>query len=58
LIDPNEKMPLPQELHALARLMIVEYEAETVGRQGVRARLAEAMFVLVLRHHMTKRFLA
>jgi AraC-like DNA-binding protein len=41
------------ELHALARLMLVEYEAAAAGRQGVLDRLAEAMFVLVLRHHMT-----
>ena len=40
------------ELHALARLMLVEYEAANAGRQGVLDRLAEAMFVLVLRHHM------
>jgi len=40
------------ELHALARLMLVEYEAGAPGRQGVLDRLAEAMFVLVLRHHM------
>jgi len=42
------------ELHALARLMLVEYEAADAGRQGVLDRLAEAMFVLVLRHHMTR----
>jgi len=40
------------ELHALARLMLVEYEAGAAGRQGVLDRLAETMFVLVLRHHM------
>ena len=40
------------ELHALARLMLVEYDAGAAGRQGVLDRLAEAMFVLVLRHHM------
>lgn len=40
------------ELHALARLMLVEYEAAAVGRQAVLDRLAETMFVLVLRHHM------
>jgi AraC-like DNA-binding protein len=42
------------ELHALARLMLVEYEAADAGRQGVLDRLAEAMFVLVLRHHMAR----
>jgi AraC family transcriptional activator of mtrCDE len=40
------------ELHALARLMLVEYEAGAAGRQSVLDRLAETMFVLVLRHHM------
>jgi len=34
--------------------MLVEYEAGAAGRQGVLDRLAEAMFVLVLRHHMTR----
>jgi AraC-like DNA-binding protein len=42
------------ELQALARLMLVEYEAADAGRQGVLDRLAEAMFVLVLRHHMSR----
>ena len=42
------------ELHALARLMLVEYEAGGAGRQSVLDRLAEAMFVLVLRHYMTR----
>ena len=42
------------ELHALARLMIAEYEAGAAGRQGVLDRLAEVMFVLVLRHHIQR----
>lgn len=42
------------ELHALARLMLVEYETGDAGRQCVLDRLAEAMFVLVLRHHMAR----
>jgi AraC family transcriptional regulator, activator of mtrCDE len=54
IVVRSEDRGTSAELHALARLMLVEYEAETVGRQGVLARLAEAMFVLVLRHHMTK----
>ncbi len=33
--------------------MLVEYEAGAAGRQGVLDRLAEVMFVLVLRQHMT-----
>jgi AraC-like DNA-binding protein len=39
------------ELHALARLMLAEYEAGAVGRTGALDRLAEVMFVLVLRQH-------
>ena len=35
-------------------LMLVEYEAGAAGRQGVLDRLAEVMFVLVLRHHMQR----
>lgn len=49
----SEDRSTSAELHALARLMLVEYEAGGAGRQGVLDRLAEAMFVLVLRHHMT-----
>jgi AraC family transcriptional regulator, activator of mtrCDE len=48
----SEDRSTSAELHALARLMLVEYEAAGAGRQGVLDRLAEAMFVLVLRHHM------
>src|SRR5262249_47400696 len=33
---------------------LVEYEGGATGRQGVLDRLAEAMFVLVLRHHITR----
>ena len=50
----SEDRDTSAELHALARLMLVEYEAGSVGRQGVLDRLAEAMFVLVLRHHIAK----
>jgi AraC-like DNA-binding protein len=41
-------------LHALARMMLAEYEANGAGRAGVLDRLAEVMFVLVLRHHMQR----
>ncbi|HET9650543.1 MAG TPA: AraC family transcriptional regulator [Usitatibacter sp.] len=54
IVVRSEDRDTSAELHALARLMLVEYEAASVGRQGVLDRLAEAMFVLVLRHHMTR----
>ena len=50
----SEDQNTSAELHALARLMLVEYEAGAAGRQGVLDRLAEVMFVLVLRHHMQR----
>ena len=53
IVVRSEDRATSAELHALARLMLVEYEAGAAGRQGVLDRLAEAMFVLVLRHHMT-----
>jgi AraC family transcriptional activator of mtrCDE len=53
IVVRSEDQGTSAELHALARLMLVEYEAGAAGRQGVLDRLAEAMFVLVLRHHMT-----
>jgi AraC-like DNA-binding protein len=54
IVVQSEDRDTSAELHALARLMLVEYEAGAAGRQGVLDRLAEAMFVLVLRHHMTR----
>jgi len=53
IVVRSEDRDTSAELHALARLMLVEYEAGAAGRRGVLDRLAEAMFVLVLRHHMT-----
>lgn len=50
----SEDQDTSAELHALARLMLAEYEAGAAGRQGVLDRLAEVMFVLVLRHHMQR----
>jgi AraC family transcriptional regulator, activator of mtrCDE len=52
IVVRSEDQDTSAELHALARLMLVEYEAGVVGRQGVLDRLAEVMFVLVLRHQM------
>jgi AraC-like DNA-binding protein len=54
IVVRSEDRDTSAELHALARLMLVEYEAGAAGRRGVLDRLAEAMFVLVLRHHMTR----
>jgi AraC-like DNA-binding protein len=53
IVVRSEDRGTSAELHALARLMLVEYEAGACGRQGVLDRLAEAMFVLVLRHHLS-----
>jgi AraC-like DNA-binding protein len=54
IVVRSEDRDTSAELHALARLMIVEYEAGAAGRQGVLNRLAEVMFVLVLRHHLQR----
>jgi AraC-like DNA-binding protein len=54
IIVRSEDRGTSAELHALARLMLAEYEAGSPGRQGVLDRLAEVMFVLVLRHHMQR----
>jgi AraC family transcriptional activator of mtrCDE len=54
IVVRSEDHSTSAELHALARLMLVEYEAGAAGRQGVLDRLAEAMFVMVLRHHMQR----
>lgn len=54
IVVRSEDQSTSAELHALARLMLVEYEAGGAGRQGVLDRLAEVMFVLVLRHHMQR----
>src|SRR5690349_20227095 len=51
IVVRSEDTETSAELHTLARLMIMEYEAGAVGRQNVLNRLAEVMFVLVLRHH-------
>ena len=52
IVVRSEDQDTSAQLHALARLMLAEYEAGAAGRQGVLDRLTEVMFVLVLRHHM------
>lgn len=52
IVVRSEDQGTSAQLHALARAMLAEYEAGAAGRQGVLDRLAEVMFVLVLRHHM------
>lgn len=52
IVVRSEDRDTSAELHALARLMLMEYEAAAPGRQGVLDRLAEAMFVLLLRHQV------
>jgi AraC family transcriptional regulator, activator of mtrCDE len=54
IVVRSEDRDTSAELHALARLMLVEYEAGAAGRRVVLDRLAEAMFVLVLRHYMRR----
>jgi len=54
IVVRSEDRGTSAELHALARLMLVELESDSAGRQGVLDRLSEAMFVLVLRHVMTR----
>jgi AraC-like DNA-binding protein len=54
LVVRSEDQATSAALHALARLMLGEYEAGAPGRQGVLDRFAEVMFVLVLRHHMQR----
>lgn len=54
IVVRSEDRETSAELHALARLMLMEFEADGAGQQGVLDRLAEVMFVLVLRHHMQR----
>jgi AraC-like DNA-binding protein len=54
IVVRGEDQATSAHLHALARLMLAEYEGMGPGRQGVLDRLAEVMFVLVLRHHMQR----
>lgn len=52
IVVRSEDQATSAELQALARLMLAEFEGGAPGRQGALDRLAEVMFVLVLRHHM------
>ena len=54
IVVRSEDQETSAALHALARLMLAEYEAGAPGRQGVLDRFAEVMFVLVLRHYMQR----
>ncbi|BAU49378.1 hypothetical protein SVA_2830 [Sulfurifustis variabilis] len=54
IVVRSEDQETSAPLHALARLMVAEFEAGAAGRQGVLDRFAEVMFVLVLRHHMQR----
>jgi AraC-like DNA-binding protein len=54
IVVRSEDQGTSAELHALARMMLAEYEANAAGRGGVLDRLAEVMFVLVVRHHMQR----
>lgn len=54
IVVRSEDQSTSAALHALARMMLAEYEAAAPGGQGVLDRFAEVMFVLVLRHHMQR----
>lgn len=54
IVIRSEDQGTSAELHALARLMLAEYETNGAGQACVLDRLAEVMFVLVLRHHMQR----
>lgn len=51
LVVHSEDAQASAQLNALARVMLAEYESGAAGQQGVLDRLAEVMFVLILRHH-------
>jgi AraC family transcriptional activator of mtrCDE len=52
LVVSSEDSAASVQLHAIARVMLAEYDAGAAGRQSVLNRLVEVMFVLVLRQHM------
>ncbi|HTT37204.1 MAG TPA: AraC family transcriptional regulator [Burkholderiales bacterium] len=52
LIVSSEDSATSAQLHGIARVMLAEYDAGGPGRQGILDRLAEVLFVLVLRQHM------
>jgi AraC-like DNA-binding protein len=54
IVVRSEDQGTSAELHTLARMMLAEYEANGAGRAAVLDRLAEVMFILVLRHYMLR----
>lgn len=48
----GEEQQTSAQLQALARVMLAEYESASIGQQGVLDRLAEAMFVLIIRQYL------
>ena len=40
------------QLHALARMMVSEHESGGAGQLAVLERLAEVMFIMIIRHHL------
>jgi AraC-like DNA-binding protein len=48
----SEAQDCAPQVHALARAMLAEYEAGRAGSQAILGRLVEALFVLIVRHHL------
>lgn len=40
------------QLHALVRIMVSEHESDGPGQQAVLERMAEMMYIMIIRHHM------
>ncbi|HSC46625.1 MAG TPA: AraC family transcriptional regulator [Gammaproteobacteria bacterium] len=52
LVVHAEDQGTSAQLHALARMMMSEYESGGTGGQAVLERLAEIMYVMIIRHYM------
>lgn len=52
LVVHAEDQGTSAQLHALARMMMSEYESGGAGGNAVLERLAEIMYVMIIRHHM------
>jgi AraC-like DNA-binding protein len=52
LVVHAEDQGTSSQLQALARMMMSEYESGVPGGQAVLERLAEIMYVMIIRHHM------
>jgi AraC-like DNA-binding protein len=48
----SEAQDCAPQVRALAQAMLAEYEAGRAGRQAILRRLVEALFVLIVRHHL------